>query len=514
MKTDFLVIGVGLSGLVYSLLIAERFPDRKIIIITKDKLKDSNTNLAQGGIAIVYNESDSFEKHIKDTLHAGDGLCDRKVVEMVVKEGPNCLRRLLEWGVNFDTLKSGKFDTGREGGHSDNRIIHHKDVTGAEIGRALMSHLKKFENVLILTNCFAIDLISHEMINGTSFCGGAYILDEKEKATFTISSKVTFLAAGGIGQLYSQTTNPKGATGDAVAMAHRIKAKVLDMEFIQFHPTALYKRGLSPAFLVSEAVRGFGAKLLNISGERFMHKYDIREELASRDVVSRAIDTELKTNSEDHVWLDCTKLDRQKFSRHFPNIISKCQDYGFNIFKEYIPIHPAAHYLCGGIAVNSAGQTSIPNLLAGGECSRTGLHGANRLASNSLLEAFVYAEKAAIKSTHLINQVQFSQNIIVLYKSSYISPENRIRLEHLKKTLQNIMNDYVGIVRSNIALVRAKEGVNIIQKEIEKLYSKDNISRELLEIRNMLVVAKLIITHSLKRKCNVGGYYNIDLIRA
>jgi L-aspartate oxidase len=508
METDFLVIGAGLSGLTYALLVADRFPDKKVLIITKDDVTDSNTNYAQGGIAIVQNESDSFEKHVQDTLLAGDGLCDQEIVEMVVKEGPNCLERLLAWGVNFDSLKSGEFDTGREGGHSENRILHHKDVTGAEIGRALRERLMEAKNIELLPFCLAIDLILDEE---TTTCMGAYVLDEKREKVFAVSSKITFLAAGGAGQLYLHTTNPTVATGDAIAMAYRIGARIKEVEFIQFHPTALYQKEESPAFLISEAVRGFGASLITQSGERFMEKYDSRGELASRDIVARAIEMELQKSGDEYVYLDCTNLDQEPFKKHFPNIIAKCRELGIDILNEYIPVHPAAHYICGGIVVDNAGQTAITNLLACGECTRTGLHGANRLASNSLLEAFVYAERAAHRSMELVDEVLGNRQ--GLNQEFLVDKDPKIwaNLAEMRSNLQRTMNNHVGVVRSHQGLRMASEMIREMQEELERIYNQGVLSKELCELRNLLTVAMLVVDHSHKRGKNLGGYYNIDL---
>jgi len=516
METDFLVIGSGMAGLTYVIKVAEKFPTKKIIVVTKGNEGDSNTNYAQGGVAIVQNETDSFEKHVQDTLIAGDGLCDEEVVRMVISEGPKCLHEMVEWGVKFDTDKKGEYDLGKEGGHSENRVVHHKDFTGFEISRALTSRLKQLKNVTYLTNHFVVDLISdrhlkEKLPNEETTCYGAYVLNEKTNEIFTILSKLTMLASGGAGQVYGHTSNPKVATGDGLAMAYRIKAAIKEVEFIQFHPTTLYQIDASPAFLISEAVRGFGAKLLTKNGEKFMHNYDLREELASRDIVARAIDAELKKRGEDYVVLDCTHLDEKKFSAHFPKIKEQCKNLGIDVHKDYIPVVPASHYICGGIVVNKNGQTSIRNLFASGECSQTGLHGANRLASNSLLEAFVYADKCAEHSAKIIDTIEFKENIPQWNSEGTTHPKELVLISHNKRELQKIMRNYVGIVRSNLRLERALNRVHIIQQETEKLYKASTISPQLCELRNMITLAYLIITHSQKRKENKGGFYNIDL---
>jgi len=517
MKTDFLVIGSGMAGLTYVIKVAERFPDKHIVVVTKGDEQDSNTNYAQGGVAIVQNESDSFEKHVADTLKAGDGLCNEEVVRMVISEGPNCLNEMVAWGVKFDTNTSGEFDLGKEGGHSENRVVHHKDFTGAEIARALVSRLEQLENVTYLKHHFVVDLISDHHLKkdipeSETTCYGAYILNEQTNETFTVLSKITLLASGGAGQVYGHTTNPKVATGDGLAMAYRIKARVKEIEFIQFHPTALYNPDETPAFLISEAVRGFGAKLVLKNGEKFMQHYDPREELASRDIVARAIDAELKKRGEEFVYLDCTHLDNAKFSAHFPKIKEKCKSLGIDVHKDFIPVVPASHYICGGVSVNMEGQTSIKNLFASGECSQTGLHGANRLASNSLLEAFVYADKCADKSAELINQISFKEDIPNWNSEGTTTPKELVLISHNLQELQKLMRDFVGIVRSDERLERAFSRLELLYQETELLYQKSTISPQLCELRNMITVAYLIVTHSQKRKENKGGFYSLDLV--
>jgi len=517
MKTDFLVIGSGMAGLTYVIKVAEKFPNKNIVVITKGGEKDSNTNYAQGGVAIVQNDTDSFEKHVKDTLKAGDGLCDEEVVRMVISEGPNCLAEMVDWGVHFDKNTEGEFDLGKEGGHSENRVVHHKDFTGAEIARALHLRLKQLKNVTYLKHHFVVDLISDhhlksEIPKSETTCYGAYVLNEKTNKILTIQSKLTLLASGGAGQVYGHTTNPKVATGDGLAMAYRIGAKVKEIEFIQFHPTALYYPEETPAFLISEAVRGFGAKLVCKNGSKFMHKYDEREELASRDIVARAIDTELKQKGQEYVYLDCTHLNQDKFKAHFPKITEKCQSIGIDVFKNYIPVVPASHYICGGVSVNLDGQTSIKNLFASGECSQTGLHGANRLASNSLLEAFVYADKCADKSAEIINNIEHKALIPDWNSEGTMHPKEMILISHNLKELQELMRDYVGIVRSDERLERAKIRLDLLYKETENLYKKATVSPQLCELRNMITVAYLIVTHSQNRKENKGGFYSLDLI--
>lgn len=517
MTTDYLVIGSGIAGLTFSVKIAEKFPDRKVVIVTKSNEDESNTKYAQGGVAIVSNEEeDSFKKHITDTLIAGDGLCNKAVVEMVIKEGPDRLEELLLWGANFDLNDMGKFDLGKEGGHSEYRIIHHKDITGYEIERALLLKAHQLPNISILSHHFAIDLVTNHHLKSNNIetlsCFGAYVLDQKLNTVFTVKSNNTLLASGGIGYVYGHTTNPVIATGDGIAMAYRAKAKIMDMEFVQFHPTALYEAKGESSFLISEAVRGFGAYLRDKSGNRFMPDYDDRAELASRDIVSQSIDNELKKSGETHVYLDCTHLDLDAFINHFPNIYNKCLEHHIDIKTDWIPVVPASHYLCGGVEVDENGKTTIDNLYACGECSRTGLHGANRLASNSLLEALVYAHN--IYKVHATTNYSFNTIEIPNWDDEGTKiPKEHILIQHNLKRLQALMRDYVGIVRSNKRLKSAIKHLDLIHEEVEDLYRESKITTSLCELRNMVNVAHLIIKQSLNRTQNKGGYYNIDNLK-
>lgn len=518
MTTHYLVIGSGIAGLTFSVKIAEKFPDRKVTIITKANEDESNTKYAQGGVAVVLDsEKDSFKKHIKDTLIAGDGLCDKTVVEMVVEEGPKRLEELMAWGANFDFDNSGNLDLGKEGGHSEYRVVHHKDITGAEIERALLTRAHQLENITILPHHFAIDLITNHHLKDekpqTDGCYGAYVFDQKTETIFTIKANTTLLASGGIGRVYGHTTNPIIATGDGIAMAYRAKALIKDMEFVQFHPTALYEVEGESSFLISEAVRGFGAYLRNKSGERFMLKYDERAELASRDIVSQSIDNELKQSGETHVFLDCTHLDMDAFKKHFPNIYQECKDKHITVETDWIPVVPASHYLCGGIVVDKDGKTTVPNLFSCGECTRTGLHGANRLASNSLLEALVYAHN--IFKYHSNNTFKsLDLNIPDWDDEGTVIAKEHILIQHNQRELQALMRDYVGIVRSNSRLTKAIKRLDLIYNEVEDLYKVSKITTSLCELRNMVNVAHLIINQSLERKENKGGYFNIDNIKA
>ena len=418
-KFDFLVIGSGVAGMSYALQVAESGQGR-VALVCKTNIEEANTAKAQGGVASVTNlEVDNFQKHITDTLIAGDYISDRRAVEQVVKRAPEGIRRLVQWGVNFDRKENGDFDLHREGGHSEFRILHHADDTGFEIQRGLIEAVKQHPNITLLEHHFAVEIITQhhlgvEVTRRTPDieCFGAYVLDPDTHKIDTILSRVTVLATGGIGAVYSSTTNPNIATGDGIAMAYRAKATVQDMEFVQFHPTALYHHGEThPAYLITEAMRGYGGILRLPNGEEFMQKYDRRLSLAPRDIVARAIDKEMKIHGLDHVCLDVTHKDPEETRHHFPNIYAKCQSIGIDITRQYIPVAPCAHYLCGGIKVDLDACSSIKRLYAIGECSCTGLHGGNRLASNSLIEAVVYAEAAANHSLAHLEEYAFNEAV-------------------------------------------------------------------------------------------------------
>lgn len=517
-NTNYLVIGSGIAGLTFAVKIAEKYPDRKVVIVTKATEEESNTKYAQGGVSIVLDhDKDSFKKHIEDTLIAGDGLCNEAVVDMVVKEGPARLKELLLWGANFDKDAEGNFDLGKEGGHSEYRIVHHKDITGSEIERTLLERVRQLENITLLPHHFAIDLITNHHVkdskSSNKTCYGAYVLDQKNDKIIRVKSDSTLLASGGIGRVYGHTTNPTIATGDGIAMAYRAKTRISDMEFIQFHPTALYDvRGGRSSFLISEAVRGFGAYLRNEKGYRFMPDYDERAELASRDIVSQSIDNELKKSGGTHVFLDCTHLDIEGFKAHFPNIYKHCLDNHINIETDWIPVVPASHYLCGGIDVDMNGKTSIDNLFACGECTKTGLHGANRLASNSLLEAMVYSHEIfKYHCEHPLESVNL--NIPKWNDEGTIIPKEHIIIQHNLKQLQALMRDYVGIVRSDNRLKAAIKHLDLIYSEVEEFYKQSKITTSLCELRNMANVAHLIISQSRERKENKGGFFNMDNVK-
>jgi len=516
---DVLVIGSGIAGLSYALKIAVRYPEAKVTIVTKANEDETNTKYAQGGVAVVSDFiNDSFEKHIEDTLRAGDGICKKDAVEVVVREAPERINEIVNWGVRFDKNEEGIYDLGREGGHTENRIVHHKDITGWEIERALLKAIENQQNVQILTHHFVVDLITEHHLGLKSqneiTCYGAYILDLATNQTQRYLAKVTLLATGGTGHVYKNTTNPIIATGDGIALATRAGAKVSDMQFIQFHPTAFYSPLDGQLFLISEAVRGFGAKLRTADGELFMHKYDEREELASRDIVARAIDNEMKLRGDDFVYIDCRHLDQEKFLAHFPNIYEKCKSEGYDMFTELVPVVPASHYLCGGIDVDLDGKTSIGNLFAVGECSNTGLHGANRLASNSLLEAMVFGHRAAMDTIDLLakNNFKINHHQFPEWNAEGMKPqEELVLISYLRKQLQAMMSELVGIVRSNERLAIAKIRIGEIEKMVKEIYNFSIISPKLLELRNLVNVANLIIEQSINQPENKGTFYNKDL---
>lgn len=520
-KADVLVIGSGISGLSYAIKISEHLPDAKIIIVTKSNEDESNTKYAQGGLAVVTDFSkDNFQKHIDDTIRAGDGENDPAVVKMVVEEGPERFKEIVEWGANFDE-HDGQLSLGREGGHTENRIVHHKDITGAEIERALLATIESSPNIQILPYHYVIDLITQHHVPNKIFnpenisCYGAYILDEKNNIIKKITAKITLVATGGAGHVYKNTTNPVIATGDGIAFVHRAKGKVSNMQYIQFHPTALFSRRSGQLFLISEAVRGDGAKLRTKDGQPFMHKYDEREELASRDIVARAIDNEMKISGDEYVGLDCRAMDKEKFINHFPNIYKKCLEEGIDPFTQLIPVVPASHYLCGGIDVDMNGQSSIKNLFSVGECTNTGLHGANRLASNSLLEGLVYGHNAAIKTIELLKENNFNFNDLKAIpewnEDGMKMMDEMVLVTYLRKQLQEMMSDLVSIVRSNARLQIALQKQQDIEAAVNELYNYSILSPQLSELRNLVDVAYLIITQSIAMKVNKGAFYNKDL---
>ncbi|GHE29463.1 L-aspartate oxidase [Sphingobacterium griseoflavum] len=513
-KVDFLIIGSGIAGLSFALKAATL---GKVLIITKSNEDESNTKYAQGGVAAVVDKSDSFDKHIIDTEVAGDGLCHPKIVENVVKEAPARIRELIDYGTNFDKVDEDHYDLAREGGHSKHRILHYKDITGYEIERALLEQVHAHPNIEMLTHYFAVDLITQhhqgvhvDKMTADITCFGLYALDTKTNKIETFLSRITLMASGGAGHVYASTTNPTIATGDGIAMVYRAKGKVRNMEFIQFHPTSLYNPKESPAFLISEAVRGFGGVLRRVDGNSFMEEYDPRGSLASRDIVARAIDNEMKKSGLDFVYLDITHRKKAEILAHFPNIYEKCMSVGLDMTEDYIPVTPAAHYLCGGILVDEVGKTSIQRLYACGECSSTGLHGANRLASNSLLEAVVYAHRIFQDAKESLPNLAYADSIPDWDESKVASLNEEILVTHNLRETQKLMSDYVGIVRSDFRLDRAMRRLGFLHEETENFYKETKLSVKLCELRNVIQVAYLIVKSAMQRKESRGLHYTTD----
>lgn len=512
---DYLVIGAGIAGMSFALKAAKH---GKVALVCKTTLEEANTALAQGGVASVTNlELDDFDKHIHDTMVAGDWLSDPRAVEKVVKGAPEGIRDLVSWGVNFDRNADGNFDLHREGGHSEFRILHHADNTGFEIQRGLIEAVKADPNIDIFENRFAIEIITQHHLGKIVSrrtpditCYGAYILNPETGSVDKFLSRITVMATGGVGAVYQTTTNPLVATGDGIAMVYRAKGQISDMEFIQFHPTALYHPGDRPSFLITEAMRGYGAVLRNKKGEEFMHRYDPRLSLAPRDIVARAIDNEMKMHGDEHVYLDVTHKDPEETKRHFPNIYKKCLSLGIDITKDYIPVAPAAHYLCGGIKVDLNGESSIRHLYALGECSCTGLHGGNRLASNSLIEAVVYADAAARHAVAEARHTDIRTDVPDWNDEGTAHPEEMVLITQSLKEVNQIMGTYVGIVRSNLRLDRAWNRLDILYEETERLFKCSKASREICELRNIINVGYLIMRQAKERRESRGLHFTVD----
>jgi L-aspartate oxidase len=508
-RTDVLIIGSGIGGLYFAINMADH---ATVMIITKKESSTSNTNWAQGGIAATIDSSDSAELHIADTLDAGAGLCNEEMVRLMVEEGPAHIHRLVELGVEFTLGPNHNLDLGKEGGHSKNRIVHAHDMTGREVETALLERVNAHPNITLIEHHYALELITeHHLGQKTNdiTCYGAYVLDTLNHRPKKIMSKVTMVATGGLGHVYLHTTNPDIATGDGVAMAWRAGAEIANMEFIQFHPTSLF-HPKAKSFLISEAVRGFGGILRNRNGEAFMLKYDRRENLAPRDIVARAIDAEMKLSGEECVYLDVTHLDPEKTREHFPNIYETCLGYGIDMTREMIPVVPAAHYACGGIRTDDRGKTTINRLYACGEASCTGVHGANRLASNSLLEALVFAWRSSEEIRLRLHDIRFGQEFPDWDDSGTTNPEEWILVSHNKREAQEVMSDYVGIVRSDLRLKRALRRIEFLKEETEAYYKKTKVTPQIIELRNIIKVAQLIIESALRRRESRGLHYTTD----
>lgn len=519
LETDVLIIGAGVAGLSTAIKIAEQNQDSKILILTKTNKQESNTRWAQGGIAAVWDfDVDNFQKHIDDTLIAGDGLCNEEVVKIVVEEGHERVKEIIDWGARFDN-EAGHYDLGMEGGHSEHRILHYKDITGWEILRSLIEKAESFPNITIQEHYFAIDIITqHHLgkivtrLTPNIECYGTYALNKETGEIDTILAKSTVMCSGGGGQVYRNTTNPTVATGDGMAMAYRANARLANMEFVQFHPTALFNpAGENPDFLISEAVRGEGAILRTVDGKTFMEKYDDRLSLAPRDIVARAIDNEIKIRGDEFVYLDCSPIDEDTVLHHFPTIYEKCKSIGIDILKgDMIPVLPACHYMCGGIHTDAHGRTSISNLYAAGECTNSGLHGANRLASNSLLEGLVFGNRVADAVSESLDALTLKQGIPNWNAKGTTDPKEMVLLTQSWKELKEIMSNYVGIVRTNVRLKRALDRLHLLYMETEKLYQETTLSPQLSELRNLITIAYLVTKGAQMRRESRGLHYNTD----
>ncbi len=509
---DYLILGSGAAGLSMALELAQH---GRVAIVTKSQASESNTNYAQGGIAAVMDAADSFESHVRDTLIAGAGLCREDVVRTIVAEGPEQIDRLQKGGARF-TEQNGALHLGREGGHERSRIVHAADATGREVEDSLLGRVHADSNITVYDYHFALELITQHHLGekvtrsrNDITCFGAYVLDEREDRVLTFLSGVTILATGGAGQVYLHTTNPGIATGDGMAMAYRAKARVANMEFVQFHPTALYHPEAS-RFLISEAVRGAGAHLVNLDGQRFMSEYDERGELAPRDIVARAIDDQLKRHGHTHVLLSLAHLHSDEVRDHFPMIAATCEQFGLDLATDGIPVVPAAHYMCGGVKTDVNGQTSIRGLFACGEVACTGLHGANRLASNSLLEALVVSVRAAVAARQPDSQVPINDRVPDWDAEGTSLPDEWILVSHNRDELRRVMWDYVGIVRSTHRLDRARRRTRVLYEETEDFFRKARVTRSLCELRNLIAIAYLIIESASLRQESRGLHYMTD----
>ncbi|MCX5889444.1 MAG: L-aspartate oxidase [Deltaproteobacteria bacterium] len=513
---DVLVIGSGLAGLSYALKVADF---ARVNLVTKNGLTETSTSKAQGGIAAVLGPDDRFEYHIQDTLTVGEGLSHPDIVELVVRQGPDRVRELIDLGAHFDPGVGNGYDLGREGGHSRRRVIHAQDMTGAEVERILSERVLAHPNIQVFENHMGVNLITLERVvrqgrvvtESESACLGAYVLNKETGQVDTFPARLTLLATGGVGKVYLYTSNPDIATGDGVAMAYRAGALIGNMEFVQFHPTCLYHPA-AKNFLISEALRGEGAVLMDQAGRPFMDKYHPLKDLAPRDTVARAIDTELKKSGADYVYLDISHKPADFVRSRFPNIYQKCLEFGIDITKEPMPVVPAAHYMCGGVATDAWGRTTINNLFAVGEVSMTGLHGANRLASNSLLEALVFSHQAAQVARETLPDLLAKPPIPVAAWNTYGAKDSEegVVVSHSWDEIRRFMWNYVGIVRSDSRLLHAQARIELVLKEINDYYWKFLLTSDLLELRNIAYVADLIIRMALRRKESRGLHYTLD----
>ena len=521
-ESDFLVIGSGVAGLLFALKVADH---GSVTIVTKKNISESNTAYAQGGIASVIAQTDSFDAHIQDTLASGDGICNKRVVEMVVRGAPERIQELIDLGVQFNRKRGNSKDLAgldldlcREGGHSHNRIVHADDLTGRAVEEALVDRVMSHKQITLFENNIAIDLLTRStrlqrgMIVTTheDYCYGAYVLDRNTNEINTFCAKTIVLATGGAGKVYMYTSNPDIATGDGIAMAYRTGATVANMEFVQFHPTCLYHPD-AKNFLISEAVRGDGAILINTDGKPFMENYSPLKDLACRDVVARAIDAELKKRGDEFVFLDITHKNAEFIKTRFPNLYEKCLNFGIDMTADPIPVVPAAHYMCGGVLTDLDGHSTLKGLYVTGEAACTGLHGANRLASNSLLEALVFSKRAYENAVHYLKNNQIELPAIPPWNDEgTFNHEEWVLISHDRREIQRLMWDYVGIVRSDERLQRAGRRIELIAEQIEMFYKKTKVTPALLELRNIATVASLIIRSALFRKESRGLHYTTD----